>query len=177
MALLRLMMEMVQTGAVDPSVVLEYAPVENREELKERFDTINMQKAKIYDLEEENRMLKQSMINAQNSYVQASLKVKETEAGVKIDKLVSETKIKLMRDKFQSKLEREVDQIVKEVDQEDHDKVDSTVQRAVRQYAEAFTASVRRRTTFESQFISYALNTASAMLNYSERSLAQHKSK
>ena len=81
------------------------------------------------------------------------------------------------RDKFQSKLEREVDQIVKEVDQEDHDKVDSTVQRAVRQYAEAFTASVRRRTTFESQFISYALNTASAMLNYSERSLAQHKSK
>jgi hypothetical protein len=81
------------------------------------------------------------------------------------------------RDKFQSKLEREVDQIVKEVDQEDHDKVDSTVQRAVRQYAEAFTASVRRRTTFESQFIGYALNTASAMLNYSERSLAQHKAK
>ncbi len=120
MALLRLMMEMVQTGAVDPSVVLEYAPVENREELKERFDTINMQKAKIFDLEEENKMLKQSMINTQNSYVQASLKVKETEAGVKIDKLVSETKIKLMRDKFQSKLNADkqridLEQLIREI--------------------------------------------------------------
>ena len=81
------------------------------------------------------------------------------------------------RDKFQAKLERDIDQIVKEVNQEDHEKVDSTAQRSIRQYAESFTAAVRRRTTFESQFISYALNTASAMLNYSERSLAQHKSK
>ncbi len=79
------------------------------------------------------------------------------------------------RDKFQSKLEREIDSIIKDANTDDD--VDSRAQRLVRQYAEAFTASVRRRTTFESQFISYALNTASAMLNYSERSLAQHKSK
>ena len=81
------------------------------------------------------------------------------------------------RDKFQAKLEREIDQIIKEVDQEDDDKVDSKFQRAARQYAESFTASVRRRTTFESQFISYALSTGNAFLNYAERSLAQHKSK
>ena len=81
------------------------------------------------------------------------------------------------RDKFQAKLEREIDSIVKEVDGEDHDNIDSRVQRVVRQYAESFTASVRRRTSFESQFISYALTTSNAFLNYSERSLAQHKSK
>ena len=81
------------------------------------------------------------------------------------------------RDKFQAKLEREIDAIVKDVNNEDDDKIDSKVQRVVRDYATAFTTSVRRRTTFESQFISYALNVGSAMLNYSERSLAQHKAK
>ena len=80
------------------------------------------------------------------------------------------------RDKFQAKLEREIDSIVKDVHNDDDDN-NSRVQRVVRGYAESFTASVRRRTTFESQFISYALTTANAFLNYAERSLAQHKSK
>lgn len=79
------------------------------------------------------------------------------------------------RDKFQAKLEREVDSIVKDVNSDKDE--DSRIQRLTRNYAAAITGSVRRRTTFESQFISYALNLASAMLNYSERSLAQHKAK
>ena len=81
------------------------------------------------------------------------------------------------RDKFQAKLEREIDAIVKDVNSNNEDKNDSRADRIVRDYATAFTTSVRRRTTFESQFISYALNVGSAMLNYSERSLAQHKAK
>ena len=81
------------------------------------------------------------------------------------------------RDKFQAKLEREIDAIVKDVNSDNEDKNDSRADRIVRDYATAFTTSVRRRTTFESQFISYALNVGSAMLNYSERSLAQHKAK
>lgn len=79
------------------------------------------------------------------------------------------------RDKFQAKLEREVDSIIKDVNSDKDE--DSRVQRLARNYASAITGSVRRRTTFESQFISYALNLASAMLNYSERSLGQHKAK
>ena len=79
------------------------------------------------------------------------------------------------RDKFQAKLEREIDAIVKDVNSDSEG--DNRVQRVVREYATAFTTTVRRRTTFESQFISYALNLGSAMLNYSERSLAQHKAK
>lgn len=80
------------------------------------------------------------------------------------------------RDKFQAKLEREIDAIVKDFNS-DAEEIDSGLQRKVRDYATAFTSSVRRRTTFESQFISYALNVSSAMLNYSERSLGQHKAK
>ena len=80
------------------------------------------------------------------------------------------------RDKFQAKLEREIDSIVKDANSNDDD-ADSRHQRVVRGYASAFTTSLRRRTSFESQFIGYALNTASAFLNYGERSLAQHKSK
>lgn len=79
------------------------------------------------------------------------------------------------RDKFQAKLEREVDSIIKDVNSDKDE--DSRIQRIARNYAAAITGSVRRRTTFESQFISYALNLGSAMLNYSERSLAQHKAK
>lgn len=79
------------------------------------------------------------------------------------------------RDKFQAKLEREIDSIVKDVNNEDD--MDSRAQRIVRNFATSFTTSVRRRTSFESQFIGYALNTASAFLNYGERSLAQHKAK
>ncbi len=79
------------------------------------------------------------------------------------------------RDKFQAKLEREVDSIIKDVNSDKDE--DSRVQRLARNYASAITGSVRRRTTFESQFISYALNVSSAMLNYSERSLGQHKAK
>lgn len=79
------------------------------------------------------------------------------------------------RDKFQAKLEREVDSIIKDVNSDKDE--DSRIQRLARNYASAITGSVRRRTTFESQFISYALNVASAMLNYSERSLGQHKAK
>lgn len=80
------------------------------------------------------------------------------------------------RDKFQSKLERDVDSIIKDVNSNDDD-ANSRHQRVVRNFATAFTTSVRRRTSFESQFIGYALNTGSAFLNYAERSLGQHKSK
>ncbi len=79
------------------------------------------------------------------------------------------------RDNFQAKLEREIESVIKEVDS--NDDTDSRAQRITRSFAESFTASVRRRTTFESQFISYALTTGNAFLNYAERSLAQHKSK
>ena len=79
------------------------------------------------------------------------------------------------RDKFQAKLEREVDSIIKDVNSDKDE--DSRIQRIARNYASAITGSVRRRTNFEAQFISYALNLSSAMLNYSERSLAQHKAK
>ena len=79
------------------------------------------------------------------------------------------------RDKFQAKLEREIDTVIKSINSDDD--VDSRAQRIIRNFATAFTTSVRRRTSFESQFIGYALNTGSAFLNYAERSLGQHKSK
>ena len=80
------------------------------------------------------------------------------------------------RDKFQAKIEREIDAIVKDANSDD-DENNARTGRIIREYANSFTASVRRRTSFESQFIGYALNTGSAFLNYAERSLAQHKSK
>ena len=120
MAMLRLMMEMVQTGAVDPSVMLDYAPVENREELKERFDLINQQKREIERLNEEVEYQKQLSLRANGNVIEANLRAKETEAGVKIDKLVNETKIKLLKQKFQAQLDADkkkidLEQLIKEI--------------------------------------------------------------
>ena len=82
------------------------------------------------------------------------------------------------RDKFQEKIEREVDSLVKEIQSDNEDDPNNSKKnQLVRKAADGITASIRRRTSFESQFISYALTTANAFLNYSERSLAQHKSK
>lgn len=120
MAMLRLMMEMVQTGAVDPSVVLDYAPVENREELKERFDTINQMRRQIEQLQEEVEFQKQIAIRASGNVIEANVRAKQTEATTKIDKLVNDTKIKLLRDKFKAQLERDkekidLEQFIKEI--------------------------------------------------------------
>lgn len=79
------------------------------------------------------------------------------------------------RDKFQAKLERDIDSIVKDVNSDKEE--DNRLQSDVRKFADALPAAVRRRTSFESQFISYALTTGSAFLNYAERSLAQYKAK
>ena len=78
-------------------------------------------------------------------------------------------------DKYVERVQKEIDQMVKEFDQEDG--ADSTMQRHFRGFANAGIGAVRRFANFKANLNSYALSTANAFLNYAERSLAQHKSK
>ena len=80
------------------------------------------------------------------------------------------------RDKLVSKVEKELDDIVKEFDDSDDDS-SSKVQGAVRKVTQACIGSLRRLVSFEANLCSYALTTSNAFLNYAERSLSQHKSK
>ena len=104
MAMLRLMMELTNTGAVDASVLLEYAPVEDRQKLIERFDTIKQLQNHIYNLEDEIKIMKQNYISAQQALSEQRVTNATAEAKVKLDKLKTEAKIKAMRDKFANQL-------------------------------------------------------------------------
>ena len=73
------------------------------------------------------------------------------------------------------KVQKEVDDIVKEFDREDE--ADNTEQRHFRKFANGSMAALRRQTNFKAALCAYAITTGNAFLNYGERSLAQHKSK
>ncbi len=79
------------------------------------------------------------------------------------------------RDNFMSKVIKETDQIVKDFEQEDDAKEGD--QRKFRGYISAQVAFMRRAFNYQANICSYGLTTANAFLNYSERSLAQHKAK
>ena len=78
-------------------------------------------------------------------------------------------------DKYVEKIQREVDDIVKEFDSEDE--AESTEQREFRNFCTSAVGAIRRHTQFKANLCQYDLTTGNAFLNYAERSLAQHKSK
>lgn len=78
-------------------------------------------------------------------------------------------------DRVVDKVQKEVDDIVKEFDQEDD--ADSRNQRHFRNFANGALAALRRHNQFKAALCGYGLTTGNAFLNYAERSLAQHKAK
>jgi hypothetical protein len=78
-------------------------------------------------------------------------------------------------DKLVEKIQREVDDLVKEYDQEDGTK--DNEQRIFRNFCNSAVGAIRRSSQFKANLCQYGLTTGNAFLNYAERSLAQHKSK
>lgn len=78
-------------------------------------------------------------------------------------------------DKLVEKVQKEVDDLVKDFDQED--KADGTAQRNFRNFCNAAVGAVRRQSSFKAGLCSYGVTTSNAFLNYAEKSLAQHKAK
>ena len=104
MAMLRLMMELAQIGAVDPSVVLEHAPVEDRQKLMQRFDTINQLNSELNDREEEIALLHKELERVQMQLSDQRVTNITDKADLKMQKLLNDAKIKTMRSKFQDQL-------------------------------------------------------------------------
>ena len=73
------------------------------------------------------------------------------------------------------KVQKEVDDIVKDFDREDE--ADARDQRHFRNFANGAMAALRRHANFKASLCSYAISTGNAFLNYGERSLGQHKTK
>lgn len=78
-------------------------------------------------------------------------------------------------DKFVEKVQKEVDDIVKEFEGEDD--ADAKDQRHFRNFCNASIGAIRRHSNFKVGLCSYGVTTGNAVLNYAERSLAQHKAK
>lgn len=100
MAMLRLMMELTNVGAVDPSTILEYAPVENRQALIERFDTVKNLNRQVASMQAELESQQNIMESLQSKLVESGIHVETEKAKIKLDKTYLDAKLKAMRDKF-----------------------------------------------------------------------------
>ena len=78
-------------------------------------------------------------------------------------------------ERFTDKVQKEVDDIVKEFDSEDEATDEN--QRHFRKFANGAMAALRRQASFKASLCAYGITTGNAFLNYGERSLAQHKTK
>ena len=115
MAMMRLMMELAQTGAVDPSVILRYVPSENRQELIERFDTLRRLQGQLEYLEEENKELKKALESLEGEVVTQRVNVATIKETSKLEKLKAEEKVKALMRKYEHRLQtREQQQKFKE---------------------------------------------------------------
>lgn len=104
-SLMRLMMELANIEAVDPTAILKYVPVENREELIERHDTIRNLSGTIQTLEEENDGLKSALKSLEGKVVTARIDAKTMETQTKLDKLRAEEKVKGLMRKYEHRLQ------------------------------------------------------------------------
>ena len=104
MAMMRLMIELSQSGAVDPSVILRYAPLENRDELIERFDSIRRLTSQVERLEEENDSLKSSVEQMEGKIVNERVDKETIRETAKLEKLRAEEKVKALMRKYEHRL-------------------------------------------------------------------------
>lgn len=114
-AMMRLMMELTETGAVDPSVILRYVPIENRQELIERFDLLQNLQGRLKALDEENEELKSALQSLEGELVTQRVNVATVKETAKLEKLKAEEKVKALMRKYEHRLQtREQQQKFKE---------------------------------------------------------------
>ena len=102
--MLRLMLELLQVGSVDPSMPLRYLPVDNKDELIQRYDTIKQLQAQINQLEEQNNELKQLANSMKQRLIDADIQVHSMKGKTRIDSEVKMQRIKNYFDKYNNKL-------------------------------------------------------------------------
>lgn len=105
MAMMKLMLELAQSGAVDSSEVLQYAPVENKKALIEKYDIVNQLKAQMQDLIEENMNMKGVMQSLQKSIVQAEMDKQTLKSESALKKIEADTRYKARFDLKSNKLD------------------------------------------------------------------------
>lgn len=99
MGMLRLMMELMQVGAVDPTIVLKYLPVDNREELIERFDKIKMLTSMLEQADGEKQELEKLVNSLTGQVIKGKIDVAVKDGEVKTEKEVAMQRIKSYFDK------------------------------------------------------------------------------
>ena len=115
MAMMRLMMELAQTGAVDPSVILRYVPSENRQELIERFDSCVGSKDRLSILKKRTKNLRKPLNLLEGEVVTQRVNVATIKETSKLEKLKAEEKVKALMRKYEHRLQtREQQQKFKE---------------------------------------------------------------
>ena len=89
MAMLRLMLELQRVGAADAELILEYAPIENKEKVLERLSVTRQQAAQLEQMQEEFDRMQQLVNKYQTQIIDDQIQLKVTEAGVQQDKITN----------------------------------------------------------------------------------------
>jgi len=104
MAMLRLMFELYNVGAVDNTSVLEKAPISNKKEIIRRMDTAMRLQAEVDSLKEELEKMGQNSNARQQELTNLKIQTVVDQAAMKEEKILNDTKLKAYLSKQKNRL-------------------------------------------------------------------------
>ena len=107
MAMFRTMMELAQLGGVDPSMPLQFLPVDNRDELIARYDTLKQLQGQVQDMEDQMKEYESLLASQRRELVNKELDMEIAKGKVKIDKDIAMTRIKAYFEKHRGRMENQ----------------------------------------------------------------------
>lgn len=107
MSMFRIMMELAQMGGVDPSVPLQFLPVDNREELVARFDTIRQLQGQLEQNAEQIKEYESLLASYKKQIVGKEIEMEVAKGKVKIDKDIAMGRIKAYFDKHKGRMDNQ----------------------------------------------------------------------
>jgi hypothetical protein len=104
MAMLRLMIELHRAGAVDSKAILEYSPIENKDEMIQRYDRLRQMEDYVKQLEEQLKEAEQTLKSREEQLVSSRIDTRVSREELRLKKMQAEAKLKTLRDKYENKL-------------------------------------------------------------------------
>lgn len=92
MANLRLSLDLLAQGVIDPQAVLEHAPIENREQILARIDMVRKQSQQIVDLQDYVENLQKDIESANKKLAEAGLSMVQVREEARLDKLYADAR-------------------------------------------------------------------------------------
>lgn len=104
MAMLRLMLKLYEISAVDNKSVLEYAPIDNKQEVINRYDRISQLQSQVQLLSDELANANALIQGREKELADSRIDQIVQKESLKLTRMQMEQKLKTLRDKYESRL-------------------------------------------------------------------------